>query len=149
MNLAEGEAAKLQALEMIEQAQTLLTQAAEVVSPVKGLGLVWEEVLETRSSVQRLWERLEEAPVPEDVDPRIPSNMTGFVEVVSALSLGETDSVLVHAVYSDPQETRDGTQVSYQVDPGADPIDELNRAVAEARSYLLVDEEHPMAIELD
>ena len=69
--------------------------------------------------------------------------------MLNAVREGETDSVIVYAVYEDQRRTADGPGVSYQVDPDLEPIDELLQAVAEARAYLQIDDEQPLAIELD
>ncbi len=145
MSEAEGKAAKHVALDMIEQAQGLLEQAAEAIFPIRGLGPAWEEVLQIRSQVKDVWHCLEQAKVSADPNPRVPNNVTGFTQAIEAISAGETDSVLVHVVYQDWKETN----VGFQDDPDCDPVDELNKAIAEARAYLRVADDHPMAIELD
>ena len=96
-----------------------------------------------------VWHCLEQAKVSADPDPRVPNNVTGFTQAFDAISTGLTDSVLVYAVYEDWKETNDGDAVGFQADPDCDPVDELNKAVAEARVYLRVADDHPMAIELD
>ena len=89
MNEAEGKAAKHLALDMIEQAQGLLEQAAEAICPVRGLGPAWEEVLRIRSQVKDVWLQLEEARPQADPDPRVPNNVAGFAEAAEAISTGE------------------------------------------------------------
>tara|TARA_R110002096_G_scaffold24760_41_gene78146 strand:+ start:6224 stop:6673 length:450 start_codon:yes stop_codon:yes gene_type:complete len=149
MNQREGEAAKYRALGFIEQAQGLLEQAAEAICSVRGLGPSWEEVSRIRYQVKDVWHQLEEAQAQADPDPRVPNNVAGFAQAAEAISTGETDSVLIHAVYEDWKQTNDGDAVGFQADLDCDPVDELNKAVDEARAYLRVADDQPMAIELD
>ena len=149
MTEPEGLLAKHQALELVDQAQGLLGKAADSIRSVRGLELAIEGIAEERARLRHFWECLDQEEVMEEVDPRIPSNVEDFALALSAIVEGETDSVLVYAVYRDWLDANRGTAVSYQIDPNDDPVDELNRAVDEARAYLRVDEFHPMRIDLD
>lgn len=47
-------------LDLVEQAQGLLTDAAEKLSPVEGFADAWSELVAARSTVKATWDRINE-----------------------------------------------------------------------------------------
>lgn len=47
-------------LELVEQAQGLLTDAAEKLSPVQGFADEWTELVAVRDAVKTAWHRIDE-----------------------------------------------------------------------------------------
>lgn len=57
-----------QALELIQQAQSLLYQACEKISPLKGWGELWDRVGDHAQATKSLWHEVNEYPYPTGHD---------------------------------------------------------------------------------
>lgn len=56
--------ARERTLALIEQAQTLLYRAAQESCPLKGWADQWQEIGDHADATQRLWHRINDAPMP-------------------------------------------------------------------------------------
>jgi hypothetical protein len=61
-------AARQKTLNLIQQAQTLLYQAAQTASPIVPWADQWTDIGDTADAVKALWHRVNGAPYPERLD---------------------------------------------------------------------------------